>query len=349
MGLLDEIKKGENKKLEFKEKLSSDYNTFLKTVVAFANGSGGKIVFGINDKTKRIIGISDDELFSLSDKISNLISEKCYPMIIPEIYVQNIDGKNLLIVEIYPGQSKPYFLKHKGNIMKSYIRVGATTRVADENIIKSLEREKLNISYDEEILFSYEPDEKDFNELKKDFYNFTKKELSKNKMLNLKILRMYNKKSFLSIGGALIIGKNDIFEFSGIKCARFKGNDVSEFIDSKDYYGPLYKIADEAMTFAKTHIEKRIIIKDLQHEENFIIPIPVIREAIINAIVHRDYTINSDIKFAIFDNRIEITSPGGLPGNLDVDAIKDGRSEIRNKVIARFFKEIGYIEQWGQV
>ncbi len=67
----------------------------------------------------------------------------------------------------------------------------------------------------------------------------------------------------------------------------------------------------------------------------------------VNAVVHRDYSINSDIKFAIFDNRIEITSPGGLPGNLDIETIKDGRSEIRNTVIARFFKEIGYIEEWG--
>ncbi len=91
----------------------------------------------------------------------------------------------------------------------------------------------------------------------------------------------------------------------------------------------------------------RFGIKDLKRNERYIIPIEVIRELVANSIVHRDYSINSNINFTIFDDRIEMLSPGGLPGNLDIQSIIDGRSEIRNKVIARFFKEIGYIEQWG--
>jgi ATP-dependent DNA helicase RecG len=78
------------------------------------------------------------------------------------------------------------------------------------------------------------------------------------------------------------------------------------------------------------------------------VPLEAIREAIVNAIVHRDYNISgADIKFAVFDDRIEITSPGSLPRSLEIEDIMAGRSEIRNKVIARFFKEIGFIEQWG--
>ncbi|APT75144.1 hypothetical protein LN42_01080 [Marinitoga sp. 1137] len=347
MTLIEEIKKGENKKLEFKEKLSGNYNSFLKTVVAFANGSGGKIIFGIKDKTHEIIGIDDEEIFDLSDKISNLISEKCFPAIIPEIYIANVENKNLLVVEIFSGQLKPYYLKEQNNKKKVYIRVGATTRLADENIIKALEREKLNISYDEEILFDYPEESIDFQPIKTDFKKFTGKELNEIKMVNLKILKEYNKKKFLTIGGALLIGKDEFLEYAGIKCARFKGNSVNEFIDSKEFVGPLYKIVEEAINFSKVHIEKSMIITEIRRREKYIVPIEVIREAIINAVVHRDYSINSDIKLAIFDNRIEITSPGGLPGNLDVESIKDGRSEIRNKVIARFFKEIRYIEQWG--
>jgi len=347
MTLIEKIKKGENKKLEFKENLSENYNSFLKTVVAFANGSGGKIIFGIKDKIFEIIGIDDDRILDLSDKISNLISEKCFPAIIPEIYITNIENKNLLVVEIFSGQLKPYYLKEGNDKKKVYIRVGATTRPADNNIIKTLEREKLNISYDEEILFDYPEERIDFQPIKNDFKNFTGKELNEIKMLNLKILKEYNKRKFLTIGGSLLIGKEKFLEYAGIKCARFKGNSINEFIDSKEFLGPIYKIVEDAINFSKIHIEKRMIITEMLRQEKYIVPIEVIREAIINAVVHREYSINSDIKLAIFDNRIEITSPGGLPGNLDVESIKDGRSEIRNKVLARFFKEIRFIEQWG--
>ncbi|MHB8092518.1 MAG: ATP-binding protein [Syntrophales bacterium] len=97
-----------------------------------------------------------------------------------------------------------------------------------------------------------------------------------------------------------------------------------------------------------THIAKSGKIEGLQRIDRYEVPLEAIREAIVNAIVHRDYSISgADIKFAIFDDRIEITSPGCLPRSLEIEDIMAGRSEIRNKVIARFFKEIGFIEQWG--
>jgi len=345
MKFLKEIQKGENKKIEFKKDLSKNYNNFLKSVVAFANGSGGKIIFGV-DNNKNIIGIKSNEVPSMMDKISNLITEKCYPQIIPEMYVKNIDGKILLIIEIYPGSIKPYSLKTK-NGSKVYIRVGATTRLADSNVIKSLKRESEGLSYDEEILYSYSLQKTDFEEIKKDFLKETGKKLNINKLLNLKILKEENGKLFITRGGLLLSGNYKENNFYGIKCARFKGNNMDEFIDSKEYSGSLYKIVEEAVKFAKNHIEKNVRIEDLKNKKRYSVPITAIREGLVNAVVHRDYSINSDIKFAIFDNRIEITSPGGLPGNLDIETIKDGRSEIRNTVIARFFKEIGYIEEWG--
>ena len=88
-------------------------------------------------------------------------------------------------------------------------------------------------------------------------------------------------------------------------------------------------------------------IQGIKRIDTLEIPIEALREVIVNAIVHRDYSIRDSIKIAIFDNRVEITSPGNLPRSLDIDLIKKGRSEIRNVVIARFFKELGFIEQWG--
>ncbi len=347
--ILEEIKKGEGKKLEFKESLSKDVNSFLKTVVAFANGAGGKIIFGVR-KDGEIVGVPDDEIVELSEKIENLIYEKCHPLIIPEIYVERAGKKSLLVVEIYPGHHKPYYLKKKGRPADVYIRIGASTRKATEEIIRSLERERLNLSFDDEILYSVTFDESEIEKLIKDLEKFTGKRVKRSDLYNFRILKRERGKEYLTVGGALIIGRNDVFEFSRISCARFKGKDLStmEFIDRKECDGPLYEQVECAVKFAMMYIEKTGKISGTRRYDDYAVPIEALREAIVNAVVHRDYSITgSDIKLAIFDDRVEITSPGGLPGNLDVDLIKEGRSEIRNRVIARFFKEIGYIEQWG--
>lgn len=149
----DEIKKGEGKNLEFKERLSSkDKESFLRTVVAFANGSGGKIVFGVND-SREVIGIPGDEIYHLMDQITNLINDRCSPKIVPEIYINNIDGKQILVVEVFPSPEKPYYLLKNNKPEGVYIRIGATTRKANEESIRDLERQKLNISFDEDILY----------------------------------------------------------------------------------------------------------------------------------------------------------------------------------------------------
>ena len=348
--IVEEIKKGEGKKLEFKETLSENSSSFLKTVVAFANGAGGKVIFGVKSKTREIVGIPDDEVVELSERIENMIYEKCYPTIIPEIYVERVNGKNLLVVEIYPGHQKPYFLKKKGKPADVYIRIGASTRRAPEEIIRSLERERLNIGFDEEILYDAPFNEKELEKLIKDLEIFTGRRVNRKDLYNFKIIKKERGKDYLTVGGALLLGRNDIFEFARISCARFKGKTPSsmEFIDLKECSGPIYEQVKCAIKFAMMYIEKSGKISGIKRYDEYLIPLEALREAVINAVVHRDYSITgSDIKLAIFDDRVEITSPGGLPGNLDVELIKEGRSEIRNRVIARFFKEIGYIEQWG--
>jgi ATP-dependent DNA helicase RecG len=164
----------------------------------------------------------------------------------------------------------------------------------------------------------------------------------------LKLIKEENGKKYPTRGAVLLSSNNNIFEYARIKCARFKGNDIGEFIDQKEFDGPLHIQVENAMKFAMIHIEKTGKIDGLKRKDEYLIPLVAVREALINAAVHRDYSISgSDIKFAVFDDRIEITSPGNLPKSLSVNEIIVGRSEIRNKVIARFFKEIGFIEQWG--
>ena len=151
MNIIEELKKGENNRLEFKREFPKSAESFLKTVVAFSNGNGGKIVFGVQEEPFQIVGVPENEIFELRDKIANLIVDRCRPAIIPEIYVENVEGKYLLVVGIYPGSEKPYYLKLKGK-EEVFVRIGATTRLADEETIDLLKLERFNMSFDEKII-----------------------------------------------------------------------------------------------------------------------------------------------------------------------------------------------------
>ena len=132
-----------------------------------------------------------------------------------------------------------------------------------------------------------------------------------------------------------------------IQCARFKGINRTVFIDKKDYSGPLYEQIENAYSFVLNHINLSLEIDGLQRSEHYELPIRSIREMIVNAVTHRNYMIDSCIQVAVFDDRIEVTSPGMLYGSLDIAAIKSGRSETRNRTIARVFDKMRLIESWG--
>jgi ATP-dependent DNA helicase RecG len=345
MSIKDEIIKGENRRLEYKRQLPSNSN-IAKTVVAFSNGAGGNLIVGIANNGE-ISGVSDHEVIELPDRVSNIIYDSCYPAIIPEIFTENVDGKNILIVKIYPGNLKPYYIKSEGKVNGTYIRVGATNKLADNEMIIELERQRRNVSFDEECQYNFPIDKLSISKLKSDFMRLTGRELDDKGLINLKLVKEENGINYPT-NAAILLSDSEYFEFARVKCARFKGTDVGEFIDQKEYCGPLYEQVENVMKFAKMYIPKKGQFSDLQRQDQYEVPLVAIREAVANAIVHRDYSISgADIKFAIFDDRIEITSPGVLPKTLDIQDIKSGRSEIRNKVIARFFKELRFIEEWG--
>ncbi|MCP5102608.1 MAG: ATP-binding protein, partial [bacterium] len=196
------IEKGESKSLEFKETLPGG-NQIVKTVISFSNMAGGKIIIGVEDKTGKVVGINDDEALDFPDKISNFIFDNCHPFVLPEIYVTHVDGLKVLVVQVFPGAQKPFYLKKKGKREGTYIRVGATNKPADMEMIMELERHKRNISFDEEL--EYEVSEKglDIERLQKDFMEYTGKELTFNDLLNLKIIRKEHGRIHPTIGGLL--------------------------------------------------------------------------------------------------------------------------------------------------
>ena len=140
---------GESKNIEYKLTLPDKSEKYIKTIVAFANSQGGKLIIGVDDKTHQVVGVDDDNLFRLMDGIANAVSDSCVPQIIPDIEPQTIDGKTVIVVTVEVGKNRPYYLKSKGKENGTYIRVAGTSRQAYPEKIKELEMEGARISWDE--------------------------------------------------------------------------------------------------------------------------------------------------------------------------------------------------------
>ncbi len=342
MGNLKElIQKGESKTIEFKERVTGNLN-IAKTAVAFSNTAGGRLLIGVRED-KEIIGVSED-IFKLQDRIVSIIFDSCYPIIRPEIYTTSIDDKVVMIVEFFKGSNLPYFIKFDGIDNGVFLRIGATNRRADHEMIKQLERERKNVSFDEEVNYEYEFSNLNLSKLEEKF-NLMNKTLTDEKLLSLKLIKLAKNKVLPTNGLLVLLGEP---ENVVTKCSRFKGKDMTVFIDKKELAGDLFQQLEDCVNFVKNHINLNAEISGLQRNDRYEIPEVAIREAIVNAIVHRDYSNHGrDVKVAVYDDRIEVVSPGPLPNGLTNEEILNGRSEIRNRVIARVFKELGYIEQWG--
>ena len=138
MMTIEDILGGESKNVEFKVKRPDKSISYMKSVVAFANGNGGTIVFGIDDKTREVVGFDKEDVFREMDAIANAISDSCEPAIIPDITLQTIEDKTVIVVEISEGRQRPYYIKALGRDGGVYVRVAGTTRLADEYMVKEL-------------------------------------------------------------------------------------------------------------------------------------------------------------------------------------------------------------------
>ncbi|BAI79794.1 ATP-dependent DNA helicase [Deferribacter desulfuricans SSM1] len=340
----------ENRKLEFKETLPNK-SDLCKTVISFANDAGGELYIGIKDNPREVIGVPEEDLLQIEEIISSTIHDNCYPLILPEILFANYNGKYVVIVKIFKGNTPPYYLKSKGKENGTFIRVGLTNRLANKEIIEELERQKQGISFDSLPVYSKSVDELDISLFAHQFEETVGEKLTKTILNKLNLVVKDQNRQFPT--NALILLSNDeirnkLFPFAKIECARFKGTIPGDFIDQKTIDEPLSFQAEEAYKFVLRHISQGSTYEGVYRKDRWEYPVIAIREVIRNAVIHRDYSLKGkDIKIAIFDDKIEITSPGKLMPTIDFDDMESGQSDIRNKVLASVFKKLGIIEQWG--
>jgi predicted HTH transcriptional regulator len=146
----------EGRRLELKESLPTNAE-LAKTIIAFANDAGGELYVGIKDNPREVVGVNEEELLALEEKIASLIHDLCEPVILPEITFLQHEGKHVIRTQVYKGSAPPYYLKNKTVAEGTFIRVGSTNRLASAEMITELERQKQNISFDSELVYTKPP------------------------------------------------------------------------------------------------------------------------------------------------------------------------------------------------
>lgn len=348
---IEEIVHGESNNLEFKIKLPDDSEKYIKTIIAFANTQGGRLVIGVDDGTREAVGVDKDAAFRIMDSIANAVADSCVPQIVPNIELQTVDGHTVIVVTVAPEPNRPYYLKSKGKEKGTFIRLAGTSRPADPEKIKELEMEGARISWDELICIGYEVTDGEIEKLCADITKYREatgvsgSKVTSAQLINWKLLRK-SEVSWMA-SNAFVLLVSDFFPFSKTQCAVFKGTERNVFLDKREFTGPVYEQIENAVTFVLRNIRLGAVIEGLIRKEAYELPVEAVREMIINAHCHRNLADPSCVQVAVYDNRLEVTSPGGLYNGLTYEEIMNGHSKLRNRVIANIFSQMGLIEAWG--
>ena len=316
----------ESRELELKSTIT---NTFLKTVSAFSNYNTGKIIFSVDDNGK-IIGLENIEelCLDLENKINDNINPK------PDFKFIKDKKKNIITLIVEEGMNKPYLYKGK-----AYKRNDTSTVEVDKIELNRLTLSGLN-QYYEELKAKNQNLE----------FNILKKELEEKLFLNnfskdiLKTLNLYDEKNGYNNAAELFADKNN---FAGVDIAKF-GKNIDEILDRNLFINMsiISQFQKTLEVFNRYYKYEQILGSERIEKE--LIPEKAFRETIANALIHRTWDVNSNIRMSMYEDKIEISSPGGLPSGISEKEYLNGQiSQLRNPILANIFFRLKYIEMFG--
>ena len=339
------IRRGEGLDLGFKQSLPPQSTTYLKTVVAFANGPGGTIILGVNNE-REIVGVPFDDAYSICDKVTDAISNGCVPQISMSATVQKMVDKYIVVIDIFPGNNTPYFLKKCGDVKGTFVRISATSRVADPYALQELRNRGTNRTFDSMVNHDVKITDEGIREICEGLSALRGKKITKDTLINTNIIREQQGELLATNAYALMLNKSP-FKFIEVRCGCFKNNGP-KFVDQADFECPIYNQVDDAYKFVLRNIKLRGTVRGLIRFDEYELPPEAIRELIVNAIQHRSYVYdNRQIFVAVYEDRLEITSPGSIYSPLNTEMITHSRSVHRNPTIAKIFRAAGLTEGWG--
>ena len=342
---------GETTKVQFKESFTSQ-KEIAKEMIAFANTKGGVILFGVEDKSGKLVGLSYKEIQVISRELGNAANEQVRPTIYIETEVVRVEEKHFLICSVEEGKNKPY----KNLNGEIWVKQGADKRRITEN------SEILALFQDSG---SYQPDAVGVNgttfddldryaidEYLQKVYATTLDGFGGKAEQVLKNIHILNHHGVPTLAGYLFFGKHPEYNCPTcmVKAVSFFGNDLAgtQYRDSKEILGNMPQLYDKSMAFLKANLhnvqEKGASFNTLGKLE---IAEEVLEEVVQNALVHRDLLRPAPIRLFVFDDRVEVISPGALAGGLTEEDIRNGKTYQRNPYMATFATNALYYKGIG--
>lgn len=344
------IAQGENSSIEFKSD-NVRPEALAREMVAFSNLLGGTVLIGVEDDGS-ITGLQPphNEVW-----ISTIARNNIVPAILPAVEIIKIEGKNIAVVQIPKGAHKPYQTLDG----KFWIRVGSTNRTATKEELSRLFQEAGLVHFDIAPVERTNMDALDPSKLHQYFetsyqieYMDLRPEEQHNIVTNTDILVEIDEQYRASVGGILLFGKQPqrYLPQSSVMFAVFHGSELTDrLLDKKEITGTLPEIIENTTALVQLFLPKPSVINGIKREEKIQIPSKVIRETIVNAVCHRDYSMsNQKISVYMFSNRIEITSPGKIPNTATLKKMIYGYSAPRNIFLVKYLDNMRYIDGLGR-
>ncbi|MGI5093443.1 RNA-binding domain-containing protein [Treponema socranskii] len=352
--LLNIIASGETSTVQFKERLDND-TSIAAEMIAMSNTKGGIILFGIKDKTGDIIGLGYEQLQATSNKLATIANDSIKPQIFITTEVVTISDnesgdKNILVVAVPEGIAKPY--KDKNGTI--WIKQGPDKRRLTDNNEQMRLFQQSGILYTDELIVPHTSIEDiDISKVEQYITSIQRQgteekiEITETLLKNLNILRSGQ----LTLGGLLFYGKKpqQYRPAFCIKAVSFFGNSIGEtdYRDSKDIIGTIPEMFEEALSFFSSNLHAVQDGQNFNSVGKLEISRIALEELLQNALVHRDYSKNSPIRIMIFDNRVEIVSPGTLPNSLTIENIKMGNAVVRNNLLVSYCSKLMHYRGFG--
>jgi len=341
------IAQGEGQQLEFKRSLA-ELETAVRTLAAFANTEGGTVLFGVR-QSGEIVGVEASQ--TSKEQLVNKVTASTDPVLYPSVEFVKVNGKTVIVVTVAESENKPYLARGR-----AYKRVGSTTVQLRRDEYERLLLGRRASEYDRQ------PVERatwqDIDEDKVRWYLSRRAEKRglevpstplPNVLTGLGALVERDGQLVLTRAGVLFFGQDPqaFVPHSEVRIARFQGTTMVHFVDRADLRGTLPEVIDEAERFIRRNTRLAAKVVGFRRREVTEYPYEAVREAVCNAVCHRDYTMTgSVVRVMIFDDRIEVNSPGGLPPGVTLQNI-ERKHVLRNTLLANFLYDIFYIEKWG--
>ena len=330
---------GENSKVQFKLRVDNP-SKIAAEIIAFANYRGGMILVGVEDKTGEIIGLTYEQVQQAGRDVGNAATNHVRPTVYLQTETVNVDGKIVLVVNVDEGIDKPY-KDLSGNI---WIKQGGDKRrVVENSEVLALFQESGSFRPDEKGVRRTTINDIDLmqvNEYLEKYYGKRVDEFGLPVEQLLQNLQIMTDSGRATLAGLMFFGKHpQMFEPAFmVKAVSFFGNDMGglEYRDSKDLTGTIPRMFEAGMAFLNANLHSLQAGQSFNSVGKLEISEVALKEILQNALVHRDYLIQAPIRIMIFDNRVEIVSPGGLPTGVDVESIRFGKTQQRNPLMATF-------------